>query len=73
MGPHLFCLPLQRRERMGTSDLRSSLKKVPKFRVWSIDNIIMIATMMMCLTRIRYIRFLFHLVGDDIVSGIEEG
>jgi hypothetical protein len=58
---------------VGTSNLLSVLRRVPKVRVWSTDVMIMVAMAALCRTRVRYTRLLLHLIGGDLAGGIEEG
>jgi hypothetical protein len=72
MGPRLLFLPLRWRERVGTLDLHLELLKVPKLELvnWhrhygGYGGIVG--------ARIRYTSLLIHLVGGDLVDGVEKG
>jgi hypothetical protein len=47
--------------------LKGSLKVI----VWSTGIVVMVAMVMLHVTRIRYISLLAHLVGGDLSSGVE--
>jgi hypothetical protein len=59
--------------RWGPRTCARCCRRVPKVRVWLTKIIVLVAMMTLCRTRIRYTCLLFHLVGDDLAGGIEEG
>jgi hypothetical protein len=65
-----LCLLLQRREVVGTS--YAQCIKVPKVKYFSTSNVIMVATVGLWGTRIRYACLLVHLVSGYLDGGVDE-